>query len=76
MREEGVLLVAGGADMKAAQYAKYFIRAVLIIVFVMLVMTVIHVLTPKIDLFTFVGVHWDIDHPKGITYSYKVTFNY
>ena len=56
--------------MKAAQYAKYFIRAVLIMVLIMFVMTVIHVLTPKIDVFSFVGVHWDIDHPKEITYSF------
>ena len=56
--------------MKAAQYAKYFIRAVLIMVLIMFVMTVIHVLTPKIDVFSFVGVHWDADHPKEITYSF------
>ena len=34
------------------------------------VLTAIHILTPKIDVFSFVGVHWDIDHPKEISYSF------
>lgn len=56
--------------MKAAQYAKYFIRTILIMEFIALVLTAIHILTPKIDVFSFVGVHWDIDHPKEISYSF------
>ena len=57
--------------MKAAQYAKYFIRAILLMAFIALVLTAIHILTPKIDVFSFVGVHWDADHPKEISYSFN-----
>ena len=57
--------------MKAAQYAKYFIRTILLMAFIALVLTAIHILTPKIDVFSFVGVHWDIDHPKEISYSFN-----
>lgn len=56
--------------MKAAQYAKYFIRTILLMAFIALVLTAIHILTPKIDVSSFVGVHWDIDHPKEISYSF------
>ena len=38
--------------------------------FIVLVLTAIHILTPKIDVSSFVGVHWDIDHPKEISYSF------
>ena len=55
--------------MKAAQYAKYFIRAILLMAFIALVLTAIHILTPKIDVFSF--VHWDADHPKEISYSFN-----
>ena len=57
--------------MKAAQYAKYFIRAILLMAFIALVLTAIHILTPKIDVFSFVGVQWDADHPKEISYSFN-----
>ena len=57
--------------MKAAQYAKYFIRAILLMAFIALVLTAIHILTPKIDVFSFVGVHWDAGHPKEISYSFN-----
>ena len=53
--------------MKSAQYAKYFIRIILAICVMAIIFTIFHIFTPKIDVFSSVGVHWLADEPQEVT---------
>ena len=56
--------------MKSAQYAKYFIRIILAICVMAIIFTIFHIFTPKIDVFSSVGVHWLwINHKKLLVHS-------
>ena len=60
--------------MKAAQYAKYFIRIILAICAIAILFTIVHVMTPKIDVFSCVGVHWTAEHPQEVTCTFHPDF--
>ena len=60
--------------MKAAQYAKYFIRIILAICAIAILFTIVHVMTPKIDVFSCVGVHWTAEHPQKVTCTFHPDF--
>ena len=55
--------------MKSAQYAKYFIRIILAICVMAIIFTIFHIFTPKIDVFSSVGVHWLADKPQEVVHS-------
>lgn len=60
--------------MKAAQYAKYFIRIILAICAIAILFTIVNVITPKIDVFSCVGVHWTAEHPQEVTCTFHPDF--
>ena len=60
--------------MKAAQYAKYFIRIILAICAIAIIFTIVHAITPKIDVFSCVGVHLTAEHPRELTYTFNADF--
>lgn len=60
--------------MKAAQYAKYFIRTILAICAIAIIFTIVHAITPKIDVFSCVGVHWTAEHPQEVTCTFHPDF--
>ena len=60
--------------MKATQYAKYFIRIILAICAIAILFTIVHVMTPKIDVFSCVGVHWTAEHPQEVTCTFHPDF--
>ena len=57
--------------MKSAQYAKYFIRIILAICVMAIIFTIFHIFTPKIDVFSSVGVHWLADKPQEVTCTFN-----
>ena len=57
--------------MKSAQYAKYFIRIILAICVMAIIFTIFHIFTPKIDVFSSVGVHWVADKPQEVTCTFN-----
>ena len=60
--------------MRSAQYAKYFIRTILAICAIAIIFTIFHVITPKIDVFSCVGVHWTAEHPQEVTCTFHPDF--
>ena len=60
-----------GYRMKSAQYAKYFIRIILAICVMAIIFTIFHIFTPKIDVFSSVGVHWLADKPQEVTCTFN-----
>ena len=60
--------------MKAAQYVKYFIRTILAICAIAIIFTIVHAITPKIDVFSCVGVHWTAEHPQEVTCTFHPDF--
>ena len=60
--------------MKAAQYAKYFIRIILAICAIAIIFTIVYAITPKIDVFSCVGVHLTAEHPRELTYTFNADF--
>lgn len=60
--------------MRSAQYAKYFIRTILAICAIAIIFTIFHVITPKIDVFSCVGVHWTAEHSQEVTCTFHPDF--